>query len=45
MRVRLLVSIAFVLLATIAYAQTVTFDSNPSAPFASYKTSAWRQGR
>jgi len=38
------VPIAFVLLATIAYAQKVTFDSNPSAPFASYKTYAWAQG-
>jgi Domain of unknown function (DUF4136) len=44
MRLRVLVPIAFVLLATIAYAQKVTFDSNPSAPFASYKTYAWTQG-
>ena len=44
MRLRLLVPIACVLLATIAYAQKVTFDSNPSAPFASYKTYAWTQG-
>lgn len=44
MRLRLLVPIACVLLATITYAQKVTFDSNPSAPFASYKTYAWTQG-
>jgi len=44
MRLRLLVPIACVLLATIAYAQKVTFDSNPSAPFDSYKTYAWTQG-
>ena len=44
MRLRLLIPIACVLLVTIAYAQKVTFDSNPSAPFASYKTYAWTQG-
>ena len=44
MRLRLFVPTACVLLATIAYAQKVTFDSNPSAPFASYKTYAWTQG-
>ena len=28
----------------IAYAQNVNVDSNPSAPFASYRTYAWAQG-
>jgi hypothetical protein len=44
MKVRILIPMACVLLATIAYAQKVTFDSNPSAPFGSYKTYAWTQG-
>lgn len=44
MKIRMLVPIACVLLATIAYAQKVSVDSNQSAPFASYRTYAWTQG-
>src|SRR3954471_5213244 len=44
MKIRLFIPIACVAMATIAYAQKVTTDSNPAAPFASYKTYAWTQG-
>lgn len=44
MNIRITTLVACVLLATIAYAQKVNVDSNPSAPFASYRTYAWTQG-
>jgi hypothetical protein len=44
MSVRITALVACVLVATIAYAQKVNVDSNPFAPFASYRTYAWTQG-
>jgi len=43
-QVRWLLAIAGALLAATAYAQKVTVDANPSAPFGSYKTYGWTDG-
>ncbi len=37
-------ALAVMLMATVAYAQKVTVDSDPAAPFATYKTYAWTAG-
>jgi len=37
-------AVALVLVAGTAFAQKVTTDSDPAAPFASYKTYAWTKG-
>ena len=37
MRIRTFGTMALILVATIVYAQKVSVDSDPSAPFASYK--------
>jgi uncharacterized protein DUF4136 len=44
MKVRILIPMTCVLLPTIAYAQKVNVDSDPAAPFATYKTYAWVDG-
>jgi len=44
MRNGLRVALAVLLTATVAYAQKVSVDSDPAAPFASYKTYAWVPG-
>src|SRR5262245_33045096 len=42
--IRWLLATVGALLAASAYGQKVTTDSNPSAPFASYKTYGWTDG-
>jgi hypothetical protein len=44
MKIRIFAVIACVLLAAAVYAQKVTTDSNPSAPFGSYGRFAWADG-
>ena len=44
MRIHMFGTLAFATVATIVYAQKVDVDSDPSAPFAKYKTYAWAQG-
>ena len=44
MKIRIFAVIACVLLAAAVYAQKVTMDSNPSAPFGSYGRYAWTDG-
>src|SRR6476646_909561 len=43
-RVRWMLAIGWALLAATAYAEKVTVDANPSAPFGSYKTYGWTNG-
>ena len=44
MRNGLRLALAVLLMATVAYAQKVNVDSDPAAPFATYKTYAWVDG-
>lgn len=44
MKIRIFAVVACVLLAAAVYAQKVTTDSNPSAPFGSYGRYAWTDG-
>src|SRR5689334_22388622 len=45
MKVRMLCALTLAItMAVVGYAQKVTTDSDPSAPFASYKTYAWTAG-
>jgi hypothetical protein len=44
MKIRIAGALVFAMLATLAYAQKVDVDADPSAPFASYRTYAWAQG-
>src|SRR5258705_3391153 len=44
MRNGIRVALALLLTATVAYAQKVNVDSDPAAPFATYKTYAWVEG-
>jgi len=44
MKFRMFACLALAMTAAVAYAQNVTTDSDPSAPFATYKTYAWTEG-
>jgi hypothetical protein len=44
MKTRVFGVLALAMAASVAYAQKVTTDSDPSAPFATYKTYAWTAG-
>src|SRR6185295_5981007 len=44
MKIGTLAALALVMSTAAAYAQKVTVDSDPAAPFATYKTYAWIQG-
>lgn len=44
MRARIAGALVFAMLTTLVYAQKVDVDSDPSAPFAAYRTYAWAQG-
>jgi hypothetical protein len=44
MRNAILIALALVLAAGVAYAQKVSVDSDPGAPFANYRTYAWIEG-
>src|SRR4051812_2130916 len=44
MKDRLLVALVLMLTSAVAYAQKVSVDSDPAAPFATYKSYAWVEG-
>ena len=44
MKTTIVAVVALVMTTTAAYAQKVSVDSDPAAPFATYKTYAWREG-
>jgi hypothetical protein len=44
MKTTIVAVVALVMTTTAAYAQKVNVDSDPAAPFATYKTFAWREG-
>jgi len=44
MTIRKILPVVCLAVAAVAYAQKVTTDSNPAAPFASYRTYMWTQG-
>src|SRR5262249_32097735 len=44
MKFRMFACLALAMTAAVAYAQKVTTDSDPSAPFATYKSYAWTEG-